>query len=530
MGLHAVKSHVYRVLVTLYLSFEAHCLSRLHEDYRRAISRALLGVKRRLFPGQGKGMLLAGLTRSGANASHLASPQGQPQPERSFRVETLAAPDRTFVMLHAQASESVRHEPWLWLEQENLVPVLRHLQFGALDWCSLPVVQGAGSIAATPNLDAIIELLPDSGLSHVLLLPWLNPGGADKAALCYLQVLAARYPGRVMAITTEACDSSWRSRVPRGVVVVDWACIEPWADTEAALQGLLRLLKRADVAVLHVMNSFLGWELLKRHGLRVRALTRVFGSLFWYGPSEPRALRGYAPEYLPSVSDYLDGVLTDNHTFAQRLCCDYGFAPELFHCVYHPTEQVVDLSDEERLPEQPFPILWASRFAPEKRLDVLAEIAERRPQLEFHVFGGGFDLPDTVLSAVERLNSLPNVHMRGAFHGFESLPLREYGLFLYTSSSDGMPNVVIEALAGGLPVVAPDVGGISELIDEETGWLVCDSNSIDAYLAALDAALADRASSETRRRAGVARVRERHNVDVFEKTLLSVPRYMTEVH
>jgi glycosyltransferase involved in cell wall biosynthesis len=35
------------------------------------------------------------------------------------------------------------------------------------------------------------------------------------------------------------------------------------------------------------------------------------------------------------------------------------------------------------------------------------------------------------------------------------------------SRSEGMPNVVIEALASGLPVVAADVGGVRELLENE---------------------------------------------------------------
>jgi len=42
-----------------------------------------------------------------------------------------------------------------------------------------------------------------------------------------------------------------------------------------------------------------------------------------------------------------------------------------------------------------------------------------------------------------------------------------------SSHNEGLPNVVIESLASGLPVVATDVGGISELVDRpERGELV----------------------------------------------------------
>ncbi len=43
----------------------------------------------------------------------------------------------------------------------------------------------------------------------------------------------------------------------------------------------------------------------------------------------------------------------------------------------------------------------------------------------------------------------------------------------YNGDRDGIPNVIMEALNGGMPVVATDVCGISEVIrDGETGFLV----------------------------------------------------------
>ena len=46
-------------------------------------------------------------------------------------------------------------------------------------------------------------------------------------------------------------------------------------------------------------------------------------------------------------------------------------------------------------------------------------------------------------------------------------------LLLLTSSFEGMPNVVMEAQAMSLPVVASSVGGVSDcMIDGETGYLV----------------------------------------------------------
>ncbi len=72
---------------------------------------------------------------------------------------------------------------------------------------------------------------------------------------------------------------------------------------------------------------------------------------------------------------------------------------------------------------------------------------------------------------------------------------------------DGVPVALMEAMASGLPVVAPAVAGIPELVDDEVGWLVA-PDAPDELQAALRHALDDPSARERRGRAGRERVRE----------------------
>jgi glycosyltransferase involved in cell wall biosynthesis len=63
------------------------------------------------------------------------------------------------------------------------------------------------------------------------------------------------------------------------------------------------------------------------------------------------------------------------------------------------------------------------------------------------------------------------------------------------SYREGCPNVVIEALAAGRPVVATDVGGIPELMDSACGRLVPPQN-VSALAEALDQTLTQALAGE----------------------------------
>ena len=60
-----------------------------------------------------------------------------------------------------------------------------------------------------------------------------------------------------------------------------------------------------------------------------------------------------------------------------------------------------------------------------------------------------------------------------------------------TSRSEGMPNVVVEALASGLPVVATAVGACPELLADEPAARLCPSEDIDALAVALKGVLGE---------------------------------------
>lgn len=78
---------------------------------------------------------------------------------------------------------------------------------------------------------------------------------------------------------------------------------------------------------------------------------------------------------------------------------------------------------------------------------------------------------------------LPNVVYHGTIRNREDLQavLGQSDILVCPSYSEGMPNVILEGMANGCAVIATDVGAVSLLVNNDTGWLIpaADSRALE---------------------------------------------------
>lgn len=103
----------------------------------------------------------------------------------------------------------------------------------------------------------------------------------------------------------------------------------------------------------------------------------------------------------------------------------------------------------------------------------------------------------------------PNLEYAGAVydeHIIKSI-YDKHAVLLCPSISEGMPNVIMEAMARGLAVIATDVGATQVLVKEDNGWLILPSKT-SAICAAMNEALATpNEKLLLMRKAGIGRMR-----------------------
>jgi glycosyltransferase involved in cell wall biosynthesis len=100
-----------------------------------------------------------------------------------------------------------------------------------------------------------------------------------------------------------------------------------------------------------------------------------------------------------------------------------------------------------------------------------------------------------------------------------------YGLadvFVLPSHSEGSPNVLLEAMAAGVPVVATAVGGVPELVENEESALLVRPGDSATMAEAIGRLLADRELAERLARNAAVAVKARFSPDAYARALVGL--------
>lgn len=128
------------------------------------------------------------------------------------------------------------------------------------------------------------------------------------------------------------------------------------------------------------------------------------------------------------------------------------------------------------------------------------------PNVKFLVYGNKTDVPEYTEKCerlIDKLRLRENFELAG-FHPSPHLIYSEGDISVLSSISEGFPFTVIESMSAGVPVVATDVGGVSEALDDMSG-LICkprDTEDIGNKVVKLllDRPLRERMSKHARQR------------------------------
>lgn len=246
------------------------------------------------------------------------------------------------------------------------------------------------------------------------------------------------------------------------------------------LRRLVELVRRARINVIHThrfKENLIGG--IASRACAAVSLRTVHGSEE-HNPSSLFSRRGLTVALDRFAGNHLQDVVVG---VSQALSSDLKRRFGATRVAFIPNGIDVELVRKTGLPtsihRSPIRIGLVGRMVPVKRVDIFLMVAEeltrRDPgRFEFMVVGDGPLLAELKESASNR--RLVNV----SFLGFREDSLKligELDILMITSDHEGLPMVVLESLALGVPVIAHAVGGLNEVItSSRQGRLVPSQN------------------------------------------------------
>lgn len=149
----------------------------------------------------------------------------------------------------------------------------------------------------------------------------------------------------------------------------------------------------------------------------------------------------------------------------------------------------------------------------EEFLRASADIRRVHPRTQVVVVG-----QDTVEQAprelIASLGFGPDLHLLGLRSDIPDV-LAAFDVFVLSSHDEGMSNAVMEAMSVGRPIVATDVGGAPEMIEEGVSGLLVPPKVVEPLARAMQRMLDDPAAAEEMGRAARRTVEERFSIEVM---------------
>ena len=182
---------------------------------------------------------------------------------------------------------------------------------------------------------------------------------------------------------------------------------------------------------------------------------------------------------------------------------------------------------------EPFRLVCACRIEPKKGLvylvEAMATLRQRGRRVELHLLGAADDnsvsreYAREVDARIGQLGLEQIVHREGRKTGDDVRAcFSRSHLFIApfietdTGDKDGIPTVLLEAMAAGLPVVATDAGSITEVIDDGTDGILVRQRDPKAMADAIERLLNDESARATIARRALEKVRAHFDVSVCE--------------
>ena len=312
----------------------------------------------------------------------------------------------------------------------------------------------------------LLDVIPNNP-KRILLITSLQLGGAERVAANAVKAIAEKAgKEETLIIATDGDDrtaASWFE--PFGQVIILKELIEQPLEKEVLAEILARIINSWQPKAILNINSWAGWRALERYGIALTNQTTWSVGLFCRDQGSNGLPLGHVDRFLRSCISNIERVICDHQGFLDEISNDFALTAQekqRLKAIYQPvtiTKKTLKLGKR---------VIWAGRLCDQKSPALISQIARLKPEINFDIYSPNVNSTQWKDWGLEA----HNIHPKGPYLSFSDLPLEQYGVLLFTSKFEGLPNVLLEAGSNGIPILASAVGGVPELVNQSTGWPV----------------------------------------------------------
>jgi glycosyltransferase involved in cell wall biosynthesis len=290
----------------------------------------------------------------------------------------------------------------------------------------------------------------------IVIVPHFVIGGADQYTANLVKGLNSSGLGPIRVIATLPNAEFDTSKLSKEIInAYGESEIVLWKDvaTISSENPFHLALYLHGIGATRIINiqSDLGFKALNRYGKALSSQSKLFAAYFTADVSAFAGL--YSVRYFRKLSKIVTAI-TDNETTASQLReldqdSNIEVMPTEITLTPHPSKRHKAGTQEQQR------FVWISRLDSFKGTRVLGHLADLMPDIQIDVFGPfeGTSLRDLGLEK-------PNISYGGVI---ESISHHNFGLydgFIFTSSFEGNPLIVLEMAVVGLPIISTNVGNL----------------------------------------------------------------------
>lgn len=401
-----------------------------------------------------------------------------------------------------------------WLEPQASWPVVEHSVLPVWD----PKPSSYGEI-----LEDFCGFLFGEQQTCVIFVPWVGIGGADLVSMNYAKAFRQKFVNsRVIIAATMGKEHTNQDLIPEGVEFYQFPIGFQELDPGKRAKLLAQSIVEINPQIVLNVNSPDFFESLRNYSLPMSQRTNLYFTFFCFDHSIEGVPIHHAFESSREYLSNVRGIFTDNDVVRRQLIEMFGFEESFVHSHHAPFEFLGNKATLENIrlsQNEQVKLLWAHRIDRQKRPDVLNRIVQALNEEGFKV---QIDLyGKSVLNEASTFNFDGSIKLFGEFTGgLYGIDTSSYDAFLVTSEWEGLPTVLLQAVDLGLPIIATNVGGISDVVMKDTsGYLVKSPEDIDGFVDAIKHLHSNPKQASKMANMAKTIIRSQHSWDQFQASV-----------